>query len=165
MDFSDGYDNDDDEDEDSGDVWKKGITEEDYLERYERYAQKVRIDLARIRARYRAEERIPQDGFLEMDLSTFIAACHDFSNSLENEEDRLRVRGKAGVLAYIRDKFNARTYNEAQQAIKNRRIEPEVVKLWLEEAIVGKPEIESIKHGYPEFIKLTETYRWVNSVY
>jgi hypothetical protein len=55
------------------------------------------------------------------------------------------------MYVFLRDNVKAKTIGEAMDAIRNRKIEKEIVEQWVERGYcVNEPEYSAAKKGYPE---------------
>jgi hypothetical protein len=71
-----------------------------------------------------------------------------------NVESNINTEHEISILAYLRDKHNATTANEAFDLISDRKIDPKVIEFWNEEGMTKSPNItKAIKIGYPEILK------------
>ena len=56
------------------------------------------------------------------------------------------------MYVFLREKYKAHTLKEAYDLLRQRRVDPGIVGIWVEEAyFLTKEEHEAIKEGYPEF--------------
>jgi len=71
-----------------------------------------------------------------------------------NVESNFNMENEILILAYLRDKHNATTANEALDLISDRKIDSKIIEFWIEEDMAGSPNItRAIKTGYPELLK------------
>lgn len=101
----------------------------------------------------RAESRIPANTLREMNVNSYIASLTDMANSPLNQPEQEKSLNKAvGLYSYLRDKQQAQTVGGARDSIAQRKIAPEVVKLWVDEEMAVNPgEYDAIIQGYPEY--------------
>jgi len=145
------------EDKDDGEGWKNVNNSEEEI--YNEYARQTQISIQRIRARNRADERIPLQGVLEMNINDYLAYLTILHHTFEIEEERLRQKKRIDVIAYLRDKFNAKTFGESQLVLKEKRVDPNIVKFWINENMLDISEVESAYHGYAELRESLDEYR------
>lgn len=55
-----------------------------------------------------------------------------------------------GMLAYLRDGFEAQTVGDAKRVLEQRRVDPGIVGLWVDEEMATMLVDSSILTGYPE---------------
>ena len=101
----------------------------------------------------RSTGRIPESGLSNMNINDYIASTEDMSrlpNPPEGESEGLKRT--AGMYAYLRDNFHPKTLGEANQVMASGKVDPKVVKLWVEEGMAVNPgPFDSIAAGYPQF--------------
>jgi len=77
----------------------------------------------------------------------------DFETMKRNESLEKAIQ----VVVYMRDKLGAETYEDILELLKDRKVDPKIVGLWLEEGMVRvSGELDAIMDGYPEFRKETD---------
>lgn len=112
----------------------------------------------------RATSRVPETGIKTMNVNDYIASLTDMADSgtgsEHDEVTKKMLHRAAGMYSYLRDEYGAQTVKEAQTAISQRQVRPEVVRLWVEEGMAVNPAIfDPIAEGYPEFKPELETVR------
>jgi hypothetical protein len=71
-----------------------------------------------------------------------------------NVESNRNMENEILILAYLRDKHNATTANEALDLISDKKIDSNIIEFWIEEGMTKSPNItKAIKAGYPELLK------------
>jgi len=111
----------------------------------------------------RVVSRIPRGGsYLDMNINDYIASSTDESHDPLSKEIGISesLEKAIGMYAYLRDNTGARTVREALNALVQRRIDPKIVKLWVEEGFCVNPkEYDAVKAGYPEYVSILKTVR------
>lgn len=104
---------------------------------------------------------MPREGSLSgMNINSFIASMSDIArNPIEpgSETDRRTAHSlnrQVGMYSYLRDKTNAQTVGEAWQGLRQRKVDPKVVRLWVEEGMaINRNEFDAVAEGYPELME------------
>ncbi|PIU02538.1 MAG: hypothetical protein COT55_02970 [Candidatus Diapherotrites archaeon CG09_land_8_20_14_0_10_32_12] len=108
-----------------------------------------------IKAHHRAMSRIPSEGLNCMNINDYIASMTDMARSPlarpphSNEGERLeRV---VGILAYLRDTYGAKTYGGAHKLLRDGKVNPKIVELWMEENMLRNELCDAVCDGYPQY--------------
>jgi len=134
------------------------MDEEEMIKRLEVGSQIVRY----------AGSRIPESGPLEMNINDYIAtltrlleaSCHigkvdiatGFSTPAEESASLGYKQKTIDMFTYLRDNTNAKTVGDAMQTIRERKIDPIIVGVWVDEGMcVNWMEYNAVAEGYPEY--------------
>ena len=106
--------------------------------------------------------RIPESGLNDMNINDYIAALtHKRDCPMSQQVGISESLGKSiGAYVYLRDNYDAKTYGEALQILRKRKVKPAIIELMIEEEIVGKDgTFDAISQGYPEYAEWLKDLR------
>ncbi len=68
-----------------------------------------------------------------------------------NAATRLSYNRRIGVFEYLRDTHHAQTVGDAEEALRQHKVDPDVVRIWIEADLIHTPILENpIVESYPE---------------
>lgn len=111
------------------------------------------------RAVLRAESRSSAVSLRGTNINSYIAKMTDLANlppfdtSQRESELHDKLRRTAEVFSYIRDNQQAQTVGDAMDALSEGKIDPKVVKLWVEEDMIPDAPGDILLcalRGYPD---------------
>ena len=108
----------------------------------------------------------------EMDINSYIEhltsrRSSNIGDVAPNSDEQKLAGYEIGIYSYLRDFHHAKTVGEAKITLEQRKIDPKIVKLWIEEKMaLNSMEFDAISKGYPEFQKDLERVRtdWIETI-
>jgi hypothetical protein len=55
------------------------------------------------------------------------------------------------IYSYLRDNFNVKTYGDITELFAERKINPKIIELWLDEEMISLEDSVYVSAGYPEY--------------
>ena len=88
------------------------------------------------------------------DISRVARTTPEGIGKLKNGSLNLKklLEDSVNIYGYLRDKFEVQTVTEARACIEERKVDPSIIELWIEEGMFGIDRFLSnaVEIGYPE---------------
>lgn len=97
------------------------------------------------------------------DIGRVANTTEESINKLNNPSLNLKklLEDSVAIYTYLRDKFEVQTITEARKCIEERKVDPKIIELWIEEGMFGIDMhlSNAVNIGYPEFNTVLEEKR------
>jgi hypothetical protein len=96
---------------------------------------------------------------LSIDLEKYLKVLEilskdKLSGDRQDAKKSKEIKDSIEIYGYLKKQFHAQTGREASNLLKDRLVDPKVVKFWIDEGMIDDPNLSfSAELGYPELIK------------
>ena len=123
---------------------------DDFTENFEVEDPKIMADIAEHMGDNLNEKEININDYIA--ILTILSKSKLSGEPQENNKS-IEIENAIKIYAYLRDKFNAQTGNEALNVLMNKKIDEKVIKFWIDEDMADAEILFAIEMGYPGLIE------------